>query len=1093
MIAPILNREFVLQQLREIKSGLAALFADFERRAALPKQYPEISPEDVKAARQLIEEAEAHEAERSSGQVGFEPPPPERRGQVPAPIDDFSFFSRDPVISNIQSALEAYFEEAQPQQIEEAELPDDRRRGPSDDVAVTERTLAGVQLRREVDGRRVFDQFSVTDVRWISCLFAMGIRQFRSKRQFNPNPATPVPIGDRARVVLVSDWGTGLPRAQKVATEIRKVLDQGKAENLEQHVVHLGDVYYSGWKREYEKRFLGYWPVPPSEADSIGSWSLNGNHDMYSGGHGYYDFLLRDPRFRRHEQSSFFRLFNRHWQILGLDTAWDDGGLKDPQAAWVEAQASASGVQTILLSHHQLFSAYEKPSWTLREKLKNLIEADRIHGWFWGHEHRCILFKPYDHVPCGRLIGYGGTPVYMWHEQTDPVPLPGEYEYRAYLQKGLERWALFGFAVLDFAGPTIRVRYIDENGLEHKREVIGLEAVAPNMSAPRPAVESPTLGDWYRKLRDRFSATRVEPPAEVMEARVPSTRAKPPAGGAAPAPTVTRPSAARDAGAESTGASGIDFDAVAAALSLRRTPHMDASPGGPLRPGALLQVSVYADKETARPGEEAEEIVIEAPPELLRFDIQVWLVGTGHFAILGEALKVLVIDRVKDTSEAVVFQVKVNETISDTSEAALTAYFTYKGRPCGRVRRTVEIRLRERDLAPPTKPEAAVRATTISRSAKPPRAAALRVDVLAAEPDLTVEIRDPEKTLQHLTCLVRTRLLAEYERGACQPWHLPAVTSAIVSQYMERFTAPKLSPEQRIASLKGAGIRLFEAAPPVFRKVFWALIDAKKPLKTIYIVSEEPYIPWELMVPNRKLPNLTNEEREALGVEFAVGRWTPKTQEEDANISPPQRIRLRDSLVIAPQYSGNKVLKHAPAEADYVCQHFPGRKITPAEFDQIDRDLKDKGVSLLHFVCHGSSKVVVQEIYLESDQTLDSDQILAMEGFKSACSSKRPLVFMNACEVGRQVPALVGVGGFAPSFIDLGASGVVAPLWSVKDDIAYNVAKEFYEIVLSDGFRYHFAEALQEIRKKAYDPNVAEDSYAAYTFYGDPWASRQNP
>ena len=29
------------------------------------------------------------------------------------------------------------------------------------------------------------------------------------------------------------------------------------------------------------------------------SWALNGNHDMYSGGWGYFDHLLADERFSR--------------------------------------------------------------------------------------------------------------------------------------------------------------------------------------------------------------------------------------------------------------------------------------------------------------------------------------------------------------------------------------------------------------------------------------------------------------------------------------------------------------------------------------------------------------------------------------------------------------------------------------------------------------------------------------------------------------------------------------------------------------------------------------------------------------------------
>ena len=109
MIAQVLNRDFVLEQLREVQDFLSSPPAE-ERRTA-GEGGPELDPEDAAEARALASEALASEAVASSGQPGFEPPPAERRGEESAPIDDFSFFSRDPVISNLQSALEQYFQQ----------------------------------------------------------------------------------------------------------------------------------------------------------------------------------------------------------------------------------------------------------------------------------------------------------------------------------------------------------------------------------------------------------------------------------------------------------------------------------------------------------------------------------------------------------------------------------------------------------------------------------------------------------------------------------------------------------------------------------------------------------------------------------------------------------------------------------------------------------------------------------------------------------------------------------------------------------------------------------------------------------------------
>jgi hypothetical protein len=475
VIAQVLNRDFVLEQLREVQDFLSSPQTSERRSAgAADTGGPELDPADAAEASALASAALASETASSSGQPGFEPPPAERRGEESAPIDDFSFFSRDVAISNLQSALEQYFAESQRETLEASEPADDRRAGAWEDVAVTDVSLAGVEPSRGLEGRRVFDKFSVTDVRWVSSVFAMGVRRFRQRHPFPAKPAEPVKIGDRARLILVGDWGSGVPRARKVADQMRKVIDEGIQSNREQHVVHLGDVYYSGWEYEYRDRFLKYWPVKESEKDSIRSWTLNGNHDMYAGGHAYFGSALKDPRFAGHQGSSWFSLENDHWNILGLDTAWEDHGLQGNQAEWAKAKLESSTRKGMLLSHHQIFSSYEtkKEESALLKKIRPVLDTKRVRSWFWGHEHRCVLYNPHENVEYARCIGHGGVPVYMPHAENDPYPPPGNYEYRGFFQKGLEKWAWFGFAVLDFDGPDVHVRYVDENGTEHKNERI---------------------------------------------------------------------------------------------------------------------------------------------------------------------------------------------------------------------------------------------------------------------------------------------------------------------------------------------------------------------------------------------------------------------------------------------------------------------------------------------------------------------------------------------------------------------------------------------------------------------------------------------
>jgi CHAT domain-containing protein len=161
----------------------------------------------------------------------------------------------------------------------------------------------------------------------------------------------------------------------------------------------------------------------------------------------------------------------------------------------------------------------------------------------------------------------------------------------------------------------------------------------------------------------------------------------------------------------------------------------------------------------------------------------------------------------------------------------------------------------------------------------------------------------------------------------------------------------------------------------------------------------------------------------------------------------------------------------------------------PAVFPEVERKLGTQLHSLVHFVCHGGDDLSgIQTIDLEDDK-MSCNAVLGMTDVVAAFAKKHPLVFLNACEVGRTTPALVGLGGFADSFIQIGASAVIAPLWSVEDSVAHDVAKEFYARVKAKP-NIPFAEILRGIRAKAYEAAGAKDTYAAYCFYGDPAAVR---
>ncbi|HXN65702.1 MAG TPA: metallophosphoesterase, partial [Candidatus Acidoferrales bacterium] len=123
------------------------------------------------------------------------------------------------------------------------------------------------------------------------------------------------PIEDRVKISVAGDWGTGTDEARIVAAAMQK--------SDPDFTVHLGDVYYVGDSNEVRENFLGektspYTPVKwPMGAK--GGFALNGNHEMYADGNGYWRMVL--PRMGLTERgsgwgvgqwASFFCLENKH-------------------------------------------------------------------------------------------------------------------------------------------------------------------------------------------------------------------------------------------------------------------------------------------------------------------------------------------------------------------------------------------------------------------------------------------------------------------------------------------------------------------------------------------------------------------------------------------------------------------------------------------------------------------------------------------------------------------------------------------------------------------------------------------------------------
>jgi hypothetical protein len=235
-----------------------------------------------------------------------------------------------------------------------------------------------------------------------------------------------IPLPDKSDLIigLIADWGTGLDDAEWLLTETMK-----KNPDV---LIHLGDIYYAGTTDENRANFLD---LINTAAPDIPVYSLSGNHDMYSGGAPYYWLLTQlnaTPALQPYQQkASYFCLRSANWQILAMDTGLHDCDplnvdtnltFLDPQeAVWhADKLNNAGGRQTILLSHHQLFTAFGdgvgegttgKPL-AYNPSLYSTFAPylNNIALWLWGHEHNFEFFGPYLGLKKGRCVGASAIP-----------------------------------------------------------------------------------------------------------------------------------------------------------------------------------------------------------------------------------------------------------------------------------------------------------------------------------------------------------------------------------------------------------------------------------------------------------------------------------------------------------------------------------------------------------------------------------------------------------------------------------------------------------------------------------------------------------
>ena len=269
------------------------------------------------------------------------------------------------------------------------------------------------------------------------------------------------------RVALFADYGTGLAHSRYIARQIE--IDEPE------YAIHLGDVYYTGTRKEFDKYF--HKPLEGMlQKQKTKLFLLCDNHEGYSGFGAYYDYLdslKNDYGGFQQQDGSYFCLRNDNIQIVGLDTIYaGKGKLRQEEKDWLinDVFGPNPDLPTIILTGRGPYKHGKSELTDLyTEELQPILAGKNIKLWFWGNNHYAALFEHGPATPFhGSCIGHGGYP-YRRLKQKDPAshPAPVIWEElgsrytgsRKRLDKGLN-----GFCTLEIEANSFTAKYVDWRG-----------------------------------------------------------------------------------------------------------------------------------------------------------------------------------------------------------------------------------------------------------------------------------------------------------------------------------------------------------------------------------------------------------------------------------------------------------------------------------------------------------------------------------------------------------------------------------------------------------------------------------------------------
>jgi CHAT domain len=282
---------------------------------------------------------------------------------------------------------------------------------------------------------------------------------------------------------------------------------------------------------------------------------------------------------------------------------------------------------------------------------------------------------------------------------------------------------------------------------------------------------------------------------------------------------------------------------------------------------------------------------------------------------------------------------------------------------------------------------------------------------------------------------------------------------------------PYLRPGEHMTMVQSIGELLWDKTPKRFQHAYSEACEqcGEKGL-SIQFVTNEPYVPWELM-----RPVVRGAADVLLGQRHAVSRTI-----FDYVGQQPLAIASGPIVTIAPSYADPR--QHLPSaieESKRLVAEFGAEAIEPATRDAILAFMESgRHLGVLHFAGHGKTDRSGDAVLLLQD----GERLTALELRRNEVKQtlRGTLIVLNACEVATPGSLLGAYLGWAETFSRAGCAAFVAPLWSVNDHIAGALVVDLLRNVFID--RLPVAEALRRARVNY--GHISADVFA-YVAVGD--------